>query len=187
MIVSKKIREHIEPYLDGHDFSLFNLFYLLLFNAGCQLNLLFRISHRLSNKFNDKRFFWLIPRIVVCFERIIFGSYINPGAKIGKRFKIIYGMGIVIGGKVKIGDDVTIFNGVSLGSATPGLPDVKQPKIGNNVFIGTGAKVLGDITIGDNVKIGANSVVLKSFGPNVTIAGVPAKIMNNNQHRKDLR
>ena len=86
-------------------------------------------------------------------------------------------MNIVIGEYSEIGDDVFIFNGVTLGSTIPGLPEIKQPKIGNKVLIGSGAKILGGITIGDNVIIGANAVVVKSFGPNITIAGMPAKII----------
>lgn len=177
MGVFKRFVEEAECYLDGSRLNLTNTLYLILFRTGFQLDLFYRVSERLYGIFGKKRFLWLIPEIIIYVEKVLIGSYIDPQAKIGKRFKIIYGMGIVIGSKVEIGDDVTIFNGTTLGSAMPGLPDIKQPKIGNNVLIGTGAKILGDISIGANVKIGANSVVLKSFPANVTIAGVPAKIV----------
>ena len=176
----RKIKEYAQNYTDGEEVTLSRLLYLVFFNQAFQLFLFYKLSQRLDIKFHNKRFFWIIPKIVLYFEKVLIGSYIDPRAKIGKGFKIHYGMGIVIGEKVEIGDNVTIFNGVTLGSVFPGRSEIKQPKIGNNVFIGSGAKVLGGITIGDNVKIGANAVVLKSFGPNVTIAGVPGKIVKKN-------
>jgi len=177
MGISKRLIEEAESYLDGSQPRLTNILLLCFFNSGFQLNLFYRLTHKLYKSFASRRLLWLIPRIITYLERVLASSYIDPKAKIGKRFRILYGFNIVIGAKVEIGDDVMIFNGTSIGSAVPGLLDIKQPKIGSGVFIGAGAKLLGGITIGDNVKIGANSVVLKSFGPNVTIAGIPAKIV----------
>lgn len=85
----------------------------------------------------------------------------------------------MIRAEAEIGNDEIVLNGVSVGSIFPGQPDIRQPKTGNNVFIGTGAKVLGGMKIGDTAKIGANAVVLESFGPGVNLAGVPARIVEN--------
>ena len=104
------------------------------------------------------------------------GIEIHPGAKIGKRLFIDHGTGVVIGETAIIGNDVTLFHGVTLGG-TGKEKGKRHPTIGNNVFIGSGAKVLGNIIIGDNVKIGANAVILKNVPSNVTIVGVPGKIV----------
>lgn len=100
------------------------------------------------------------------------GIEIHPGAKIGKNFFIDHGLGVVIGETTIIGDNVTIFQGVTLGG-TGKEKGKRHPTIGNNVFIGSGAKILGNIFIGDNSKIGANAVVLKDVLPNSTIVGIP--------------
>ncbi|CAB1055278.1 Serine acetyltransferase (EC [Olavius sp. associated proteobacterium Delta 1] len=181
-----RLKEEASCYADGKALKLFDLICLVFLNNGFQLNLFYRMTKRLHKSLSNKRLLWLVPRIMLYLERLITGSVIDPGAKIGCRFKIIYGMNIVIGEFVEIGNDVIIFNGVSLGSVTPGLPEIKQPKLGSNIMIGTGAKILGDITIGDNVKIGANAVVLNSFESNVSIAGVPAKVIRSRISRKEL-
>jgi serine O-acetyltransferase len=179
-MIFQRFLEEAKCYTDGAPVNLFNSLYLLFLNVGFQLNLLYRVSHRLHLRIGKKRFLWLIPRLLMLFERVWTGSYIDPGARIGKRLKIHYGMNIVIGEYVVIGDDAVIFNGISLGSVIPGMVEVKQPQIGNHVLIGSGAKVLGGIYVGDNVRIGANSVVLVSCESNVTLAGVPAKVFRSN-------
>ena len=179
-MVFKRLAEEAGCYTDGAPVTFFNSMFLLLFNVGFQLNLLYRITHRLHHRIGKKRFLWLIPRLLMLFERVWTGSFIDPGARIGKRLKIHYGMNIVIGEYAVIGDDAVIFNGVSLGSVIPGLAEVKQPQIGNQCLLGTGAKILGGIKIGDNVRIGANSVVLSSFGSNVTLVGIPAREVHHN-------
>jgi len=178
----KRMKEEATCYSDGKAVKLFDLIYLLLLNNGFQLNMFYRFTKRMHHALSNKRLLWIIPRVVVYFERLLTGSHIDPGAKIGKRFKIIYGMNIVIGEFVEIGDDVVIFNGVSLGSVIPGMAEIKQPVVGNGVMIGTGAKVLGGITIGDKVKIGANSVVLKSVPDYATVVGIPARVITKDQH-----
>ena len=104
------------------------------------------------------------------------GIEIHPGATIGKRLFIDHGTGVVIGETAIVGNDVTLFHGVTLGG-TGKEKGKRHPTIGNNVFIGSGAKVLGNIIIGNNVKIGANAVILKDVPSNVTIVGVPGKIV----------
>jgi serine O-acetyltransferase len=119
---------------------------------------------------------WYLPaKMIATFSRFLTGIEIHPGARIGKRFFIDHGMGIVIGETAEIGDDVTMFHGVTLGG-TGKDKGKRHPTIENNVVIGTGAKVLGPITIGANAKIGANSVVLKDVPPNCSAVGVPAKM-----------
>ena len=105
------------------------------------------------------------------------GIEIHPGAKIGKRLFIDHGMGIVIGETVTIGDNCTIYHGVTLGGT--GKDKYKRhPDLGNNVVVGAGAKILGPIKIGNNVKIGANAVILKEVPDNSTVVGVPGKLIN---------
>ena len=104
------------------------------------------------------------------------GIEIHPGAKIGKRLVIDHGMGIVIGETAEIGDDCLIYHGVTLGG-TGNDVGKRHPTIGNNVLIGTGAKVLGPFKVGDNSRIAANSVVLSEIPPNSTAVGVPARVV----------
>lgn len=180
MRVLDRFKEEAEFYLEGSNLNLLNTINLVFLNTAFQLNLFYRLTNKLHKKIGNRRIVWIIPRFLTYLEKILYGSFISPQAKIGKRFQIIYGMGIIIGAEVKIGDNVTIFNGVTFGSTIPGKKDVQQPQVGNNVLIGSGAKLLGKITIGDNVRIGANAVVLKSFESDVTIAGMPAKIVKKN-------
>lgn len=117
-----------------------------------------------------------ISYLLLGIGRITTGIEINLGAKLGKRLFIDHGMGVVIGETTIIGDDVVIYQGVTLGG-TGKEKKQRHPIIGNNVMIGAGAKILGAITIGDNVQIGANAVVTKSFENNVVVGGVPAKVI----------
>ena len=112
------------------------------------------------------------------------GIEIHPGAVIGKRLVIDHGMGIVIGETAEIGDDCLIFHGVTLGGTGKEIGK-RHPTIGNNVLIGTGAKVLGPFRVGDNSRIAANSVVLSEVPDNSTAVGVPAKIVRIDGHKVD--
>ena len=112
------------------------------------------------------------------------GIEIHPGATIGKRLVIDHGMGIVIGETAEIGDDCLIFHGVTLGGTGKEIGK-RHPTIGNNVLIGTGAKVLGPFRVGDNSRIAANSVVLSEVPDNSTAVGVPAKIVRIDGHKVD--
>ena len=107
--------------------------------------------------------------------RLFTGIEIHPGAQIGPGFFIDHGMGVVIGETSEIGEDVTLFQGVTLGG-TGKERGKRHPSLGDRVVVGTGAKVLGGITVGENVKIGANSVVLKSVPPNSTVVGIPGRV-----------
>lgn len=137
------------------------------------------ISHRFAH-FLYKHKLYLVARIVSQITRFFTGIEIHPGATIGRRFFIDHGMGVVIGETTEISDDVTMYQGVTLGG-TGKDKGKRHPTIGSNVTIGAGAKVLGPITIGDNTKIGAGAVVLKNLSPNITAVGIPAQEIRHNQ------
>ncbi|MCQ2754715.1 MAG: serine O-acetyltransferase [bacterium] len=119
----------------------------------------------------------LIPHYIAYWNRVLTGVEIHPAAKIGKRFYIDHGAGVVIGETTVIGDDVLIYQQVTLGG-TGKEHGKRHPTIGNNVIIGAGAKVLGNITISDNVRIGAGSVVMDNVPENSTVVGVPGRIVH---------
>jgi serine O-acetyltransferase len=132
-------------------------------------------AHRLAHAFY-KRKFYFIARVISQISRFFTGVEIHPGAKIGRRFFIDHGMGVVIGETCEIGDNVTVFQGVTLGG-TGKEKGKRHPTVNDNALIATGAKVLGSITIGENSKVGAGSVVLKDVPPNSTVVGIPGKIV----------
>ncbi|MFJ7978481.1 serine O-acetyltransferase [Peribacillus sp. JNUCC 23] len=132
-------------------------------------------SHRLAHAFYKRKFFF-IARTISQISRFFTGVEIHPGAQIGNRFFIDHGMGIVIGETCEIGDNVSVFQGVTLGG-TGKEKGKRHPTIKDNVLIATGAKVLGSIEIGENSKIGAGSVVLKEVPPNSTVVGIPGKVV----------
>ncbi len=144
---------------------------ILLAYPGLHAILFHRVAHWLY-----KKGLVVIPRLISHLSRFLTGIEIHPGAQIGRRFFIDHGMGVVIGETTIIGDDVTLFQGVSLGG-TGKEKGKRHPTIGNNVVIAAGAKVLGNITLGDNVKVGAGAVVLSSVPHDCTVVGVPGRIV----------
>ncbi|AWB67477.1 serine O-acetyltransferase [Saccharobesus litoralis] len=138
--------------------------------------------HRLSHYLYKKDFKWL-ARTVSNLARLLTGVEIHPGAQIGRRFFIDHGMGIVIGETAVIGDDVTIYHGVTLGG-TSWNEGKRHPTLGNGVVIGAGAKVLGPFKVGDNAKIGSNSVVVKEVPEGATVVGIPARIVAKDKDEK---
>lgn len=128
--------------------------------------------HRLAHKV-WKADFKLLARWISVLGRFFSGIEIHPGAKIGKRFFIDHGMGVVIGETATVGDDVTIYHGVTLGG-TSLEKGIRHPQVGNNVIIGAGAKLLGPITVGDWARVGSNAVVVKNVESKSTVVGVPA-------------
>ncbi len=124
----------------------------------------------------------LLARWISQLMRGLTGIEIHPAAKIGKRFFIDHGMGVVIGETTEIGEDVTLYHGVTLGG-TSLKKGKRHPTIGNHVVIGAGAKILGAITVGDNSRIGANAVVVKDVPPNSVVVGVPGQIVVRSQPR----
>jgi cysteinyl-tRNA synthetase len=148
-----------------------NLLEVILTYSGFHAILIHRISHWLWKKKIP-----FLPRALSQVARFFTGIEIHPGAKIGSGFFIDHGMGVVIGETSEIGEDVTLFQGVTLGG-TGKEKGKRHPTIGNNVVIGAGAKILGAIEIGEYVKIGANAVVLNSVPPYSTVIGVPGKVV----------
>jgi serine O-acetyltransferase len=126
----------------------------------------------------------VIPRFISQVSRLLTLIEIHPGAKIGKRFFIDHGNGVVIGETTVIGDDVTIYQGVTLGG-TGKEKGKRHPTIGNNVVIGAGAIVLGNIVIGDNARIGAGAVVTKSVPPDTTVVGNPSWMVKRDGRKLD--
>ena len=141
--------------------------------AGFQALLAHRLAHRLW-----KMRLRLVGRLVSQVARWVTGVEIHPGASIGYGFFIDHGMGVVIGETAEIGDYVTLFQGVTLGG-TGKDKGKRHPTLGSHVVVGSGAKVLGNIRIGDSVKIGANSVVLRSVPSNSTVIGIPGRIVKS--------
>ena len=136
--------------------------------------------HRIANFFCLAKFD-LIARMISQFSRFLTGIEIHPKAKIGKNLFIDHGMGVVIGETSEIGDNVTIYHGVTLGGISPSIDSDKQrnvkrhPTLKNNVVVGSGAQILGPISIGENAKVGANAVVTKDVSDNAVMVGVPAE------------
>jgi serine O-acetyltransferase len=144
---------------------------IVLCYPGFHAVLIYRISH----------WFWgrgmcLAGRFISHVGRFLTGVEIHPGAVIGSAFFIDHGMGVVIGETAEVGNNVTIYHGVTLGGTT-WKKGKRHPTIGNNVVIGTGAKVLGPVKIGDNARIGANSVVISDTPPNSVVVGIPGKVV----------
>lgn len=131
--------------------------------------------HRISHKLWKHDWKWL-ARSLSTFGRWLTGIEIHPGATLGRRVFIDHGMGVVIGETAEIGDDVTLYHGVTLGGTT-WLAGKRHPTLKNNVVIGAGAKILGPITIGENAKVGSNSVVVKDAPANSTVVGIPGRIV----------
>ncbi len=144
---------------------------VLLAYPGVHAVLLHRVTHRLWHK--DLK---LTARLLAAFARWLTNVDIHPGATIGRRFFIDHGAGVVIGETAEIGNDVTMYHGVTLGGTTWNKAK-RHPTLGNNVLIGAGAKILGAINLGDNVRVGANSVVIKDVPPCCTVIGIPGRII----------
>jgi len=135
-------------------------------------------AHRIANRLYHKKMYTM-ARIIAQISRFFTGIEIHPGARIGERLFIDHGMGVVIGETCIIGDDVVIYQGVTLGG-TGKEKGKRHPTIGNNVVIGSGAKVLGSFSVGDNSSIGSNAVVLREVPDNCTVVGNPGRIVRRN-------
>ena len=148
-----------------------NVFEVLTCYSGVQAVLFYRLTHFLWRY----RLYWL-ARFISTIARWVTGIEIHPGAIIGRRFFIDHGMGVVIGETAIIGDDCMLYHGVTLGGTT--WDKVKRhPTLKNGVVIGAGAKILGPIILGENVRVGSNSVVVRSIDDNETVVGIPGRIV----------
>ena len=153
---------------------------VILLYSGLHAIIYYRIAHRLLLLKIP-----ILPRLISQFARYLTGIEIHPAAKIGKGLFIDHGMGVVIGETSIMGDNVILFQGVTLGG-TGKETGKRHPTIGNNVVIGTGAKVLGNIKIGDNSYVGANAVVIKDVPHNSTVVGVPGRVTKQDGKKIDL-
>ncbi|AWO74299.1 serine O-acetyltransferase [Geobacillus sp. G4] len=169
-IMFKTLKEDIEVIFE-QDPAARSYLEVILTYSGLHAIWAHRIAHALY-----KRKFYFLARLISQISRFFTGIEIHPGAKIGRRFFIDHGMGVVIGETCEIGDNVTVYQGVTLGG-TGKEKGKRHPTIKDNCLIAAGAKVLGSITIGENSKIGAGSVVLKDVPPNSTVVGIPGRVV----------
>ncbi len=168
----RTIREQIDTIF-REDPAAKSVIEILFCYPGFHAILLHRLAHRLY-----KAGFTTVARMISQLSRSLTGIEIHPGAQIGRRFFIDHGMGVVIGETAIIGDDCLLYQGVTLGG-TGKEKGKRHPTLGNHVIVGSGAKVLGNITIGNHVRIGAGSVVLKSVPDHSTVVGVPGRIVRS--------
>jgi len=153
---------------------------IVLCYPGFHAILMHRLAHALY-----LQGWYLIARILSAFSRQFTGIEIHPGARIGRRFFIDHGMGVVIGETAEVGDDVLLYQGVTLGG-TGAQKGKRHPTLGNHVVVGGGAKVLGDIRLGDYVKVGAGSVVVRSVPDHSTVVGIPGRVVQSRSQEKAL-
>jgi len=166
----RNIRKDIRAVFN-HDPAAVNIIEVILAYPGFHARQFHRLAHVLWR--------WhipILPRLVSHFSRFLTGIEIHPGAKIGDGLFIDHGMGVVIGETSVIGDNVVLYQGVTLGG-TSQQRTKRHPTLGNNVLVGVGARLIGAINIGDNSKVGAGSVVVTSVPPNATVVGVPGRIV----------
>ncbi len=170
MLLITSIRKDIKTVFE-HDPAATSTLEVLLAYPGFHARQFHRLAHALYR--------WhipVLPRLISHISRFLTGIEIHPGAKIGEGFFIDHGMGVVIGETSEIGDDVTLYQGVTLGG-TSHQRTKRHPTLGNNVVVGVGAQLIGAITIGDNTKVGAGSVVVTSVPANATVVGVPGRVV----------
>jgi serine O-acetyltransferase len=177
--VFKTIREQIDTVFK-RDPAARSVLEIVLCYPGFHAVLLHRVAHRMY-----RAGWFTCARIVSQYSRAVTGIEIHPGAAIGKRFFIDHGMGVVIGETAEIGDDVLLYQGVTLGG-TGKVTGKRHPTLGNGVVVGTGAKILGNIRIGDNVKVGAGSVVVHPVPDNSTVVGIPGRVVRIRPERGNL-
>ena len=178
MSLFKRLNETLGAY-QARDPAARSKLEIFLLYPGVHAIIYHRIAHWL---YCHKLFF--LARLVSQWSRHWTGIEIHPGAKIGRRFVIDHGMGIVIGETAEVGDDVLLYHGVTLGG-TGKDQGKRHPTIGNNVLIGCGAKILGPFKVGDNARIAANSVVLEEVPANSTVVGVPGRVVRLNGEKLD--
>lgn len=168
----RTIREQIE-IIRLEDPAAKSILEILFCYPGMQAILFHQFAHWLYTK---RRF--VLARMVSQTARFLTGIEIHPGAKIGRRLFIDHGMGLVVGETTEIGDDVLLYQGVTLGG-TGNERGKRHPTLGNGVVVGAGAKILGNITLGDCVKVGAGSVVVRSVPANSTVVGIPGRVVRS--------
>jgi len=181
----KNLREDIDASI-ARDPAARSALEVVLLYPGFQAVLAHRLAHACWN-----RGWRLLGRWISQLARWLTGIEIHPGAKIGRRFFIDHGMGVVIGETSEIGDDVTLYHGVTLGGVAPSVDSDSQrnqkrhPTLDDNVIVGSGAQVLGPITVGQCARVGANAVVTKDVPPRTTVVGIPAKAVESRRNAEE--
>ncbi len=165
------LRRYIQSIYE-RDPAARNILEIVTTYPGIHAVALHRVAHRLWRW----RLKWL-ARVIAYFSRWLTGIEIHPGARLGQRFFIDHGMGVVIGETAEVGNDCTFYHGVTLGG-TAWHKEKRHPTLGNNVIVGAGAKILGPIMVGDNARVGSNSVVVKDVPAGATIVGIPGRVIN---------
>lgn len=176
--VCREVRNDVDAIKQRDPAATSDLEVVLLY-SGLHAILMYRVSHKLyvsGHKFS--------ARAISQTAKFLTGIEIHPGATIGERLVIDHGMGVVIGETAEIGNDCTIYQGVTLGGTGKDVGK-RHPTLGNNVLVGAGAKVLGPILINDNSKVAANAVVLKDISENSTAVGIPARVVRQDGRRVD--
>ncbi|HOX53931.1 MAG: serine O-acetyltransferase [Candidatus Omnitrophica bacterium] len=179
LIVSIVFRSEIKSAIE-RDPAAKSAIEIVLLYSGFHALVFYKVSHAL----------WLVkipilPRLISQVGKFLTGIEIHPGAKIGKGLFIDHGLGVVIGETSILGDNITLYQGVTLGG-TGKEKGKRHPTIGNNVVVGAGAKILGNIEVGDNSYVGANAVVIKNVPPNSTVVGVPGRITKQDGKKMDV-
>lgn len=172
------INDDLENILEK-DPAARNKLEILLTYPGVHARILHRGAYTLWQ--HDKKF---LARALSHVSRMLTGIEIHPAAKIGKRLFIDHGMGVVIGETAEIGDDVTLYHGVTLGGVSWEKGAKRHPTLGSHVVVGAGAKILGGFTVGDYAKIGSNAVVVKEVAPHATMVGLAARTIDKKAHEK---
>jgi serine O-acetyltransferase len=167
-MIFKRLREDVDAIL-ARDPAARSRFEVVLCYPGLHALILHRLAHQAW-----RAELWTLGRFISQFSRWMTGIEIHPGATLGRRVFIDHGMGVVIGETAELGDDVTLYQDVTLGGTS--LEQIKRhPTLGNGVIVGAGAQILGPITVGDGARVGSNAVVLKDVAPGITVVGIPAK------------
>lgn len=176
----KELRENIQCVFD-RDPAARTIWEVLTAYPGLHALMMHRLNHWLWNSGLK----WL-ARALSHISRGLTGIEIHPGAQIGRRFFIDHGMGVVIGETTVIGDDCTLYHGVTLGGTT-WAPGKRHPTLGNDVVVGAGAKILGPIEVGDDARIGSNAVVVKAVPAGATVVGIPGRIVSSTPDKLNAR
>ena len=183
----KGLRREIESAMDRDPAARSSLEVVLCY-PGFQAVLIYRLSNALW-----RRGFYLLGRLVSHLGRFLTGIEIHPGAKIGQSVFIDHGMGVVIGETSEIGDDVTLYHGVTLGGVAPSVDSDSQrgakrhPSLAANVIVGSGAQILGPVTVGKGAKVGANAVITRDVPAGVTIVGIPGRVVQTQASSADAK
>ncbi len=170
-----RIKEDIDSVY-SRDPAARNFLDVLTTYPGLHAIWMFRLTHKLWNI----KWYWL-AKVISTLARFVTGIEIHPGATIGRRFFIDHGLGVVIGETAEIGNDVTLYHGVTLGG-TSWDGGKRHPTLEDNVVIGAGAKILGPITIAKNARVGSNAVVIRNVAEETTVIGIPARIVSRKRH-----